>query len=106
MTSSIMVNSSEKPLVVVVQQDRAARSRLADLHGEHGNRSAVDAFDRKADAIALLAASKHVKQREVMVGRRNRQQCIFAQRFIVDEWLEVACEHEVSRGAFETHGPV
>ena len=46
-------------------------SALSSLHGQHGNRSAVDTFDWKTDAFAFVVASKDVQQRQVVVGRRN-----------------------------------
>jgi len=44
---------------------------LAHLHGQHGDGPSIDALYRERDVFALLPGAQYVKQRQVVVRRRN-----------------------------------
>ena len=47
------------------------RTWLADLHSQHGYRSAIDTLDWESDDLTLLSGGEHVKYGQVMIRRRN-----------------------------------
>ena len=58
---------------------------LTNLHRQHRNGSAVDAFNWKSNAIVPLPGGEDVEQREVMVGRGDRESRIAPELLVFDE---------------------
>src|SRR5882672_11095971 len=57
------------------------------LHREHRDRAAVDAFDGEGDGVVALPGADHVEQRQVVVGRGDGEERVAAERLVVDEGL-------------------
>jgi hypothetical protein len=79
---------------------------LSDLHRQHRNRSPINARDWKTDTFALLLGGKNVEQRQIVIRRRNREDRVPSERFVIDERLVLAGQHHILGGTFEAHRPV
>jgi hypothetical protein len=47
--------------------------RITNLHTQHGNRSAIDAFNWERDCVRRLARTENIQERQVVVRCRNRE---------------------------------
>src|SRR5437763_12853756 len=64
-----------------------AEARLADLHRQHRNRSAIYALDRKRDGLTWLPGGDYIEHWQVVIRRGDGEHRILPEGFIVDERL-------------------
>src|SRR5688500_10277474 len=99
--------SSTYPFMTFLSSVYDCASRLlADLHGQHRDRSAIHSFHRKPDVVVPARGTEHVQQRQVVVGRRNRPQRVLAERTVIDERRVLAFDEEIARDGLEAYGPI
>lgn len=79
---------------------------LTPEYGEHGDRTSVDPFDGKTQAVALVRGAHRIEQRQIVIRRRRGEKCIFTERLVIDEWFEDARGQQLARLRFKALRPI
>src|SRR6185295_6061153 len=63
-------------------------------------------LNRKRDRFVLMFRAEHVKQWQVMIRSRNREQGVASESLVVNERIKLAVNHQLACDSFKTYGPV
>src|SRR5208337_2080434 len=78
----------------------------AYLDGKHGDRAAVNSLYRKTYLFIFFPETKYIKQRQIMLRRRDRQHCVHAKPLVFNDLSIIAFEQQIPHLLFEPHSPV